>query len=447
MFNYYLQLAWLSLKRTPVMSLLMLLTLAIGVAAAMTMMTLQHVMSNNPLSGRTDHIYRLQLNSASLDSDIFDSLENGYPKVLSYRTISTLLHAKITTPQAGMFRWSVILNTDDPSQLPSKEVVRVTSHGFFSLFKVPFIHGQVWQPQADSQAQYQVVISQSMNQRLFGGGNNVGKSLYLNNHPYQIVGIVEDFHPQPSVQDLTSGPFDGNVDIYAPLGLNQALIMYPYGQMSCQSNDDRDDSQFTPRQDYDYVLNNRCFWLTYWVELPTAEHKQNFISLLRGYYQQQLKSGFFERPFGYALSTPAQWLKLNKVVSDDTKVITGLAFVFLMICIINTIALLLAKFIKQAPETGIRRALGAHRLAIFSQHLIESALIGILGGLLGIVFSQLGLILVRHLVTPSEAVLIYSDPWTLCLTLLVALLASLLAGAYPAWRISHTRPAYYLKMQ
>src|SRR6185436_2048248 len=60
------------------------------------------------------------------------------------------------------------------------------------------------------------------------------------------------------------------------------------------------------------------------------------------------------------------------------------SLLFLAVCALNLVGLLLGKFLARAPEVGVRRALGASRLDIFLQHVVECELIGVLGGLAGI---------------------------------------------------------------
>jgi putative ABC transport system permease protein len=60
------------------------------------------------------------------------------------------------------------------------------------------------------------------------------------------------------------------------------------------------------------------------------------------------------------------------VVGKDSKLSAWLAFGFLVLCLVNTIGLLLAKFSVRAAEVGVRRALGASRSEIFRQFLIET---------------------------------------------------------------------------
>jgi len=124
----------------------------------------------------------------------------------------------------------------------------------------------------------------------------------------------------------------------------------------------------------------------------------------------------------------------------------GLAFGFLLVCLVNTVGLLLAKCLRRAGEIGVRRALGATRGAIFAQFLVEAGLLGLAGGLLGLGLAWAGLWLVRH-GPATYARLAQLDVAMLALTLALALAASLLAGLLPAWQAARVTPARQLKSQ
>src|SRR6185369_17702832 len=98
---------------------------------------------------------------------------------------------------------------------------------------------------------------------------------------------------------------------------------------------------------------------------------------------EQHRAGRFERPRDNRLTNVAQWLRVQQVVDNDNRVLVGLAFAFLAVCLINTVGLLLAKFLNAAPITGVRRALGASRRDIFWQHLVEAGVVSLAGGIAG----------------------------------------------------------------
>src|SRR5690606_2380694 len=140
------------------------------------------------------------------------------------------------------------------------------------------------------------------------------------------------------------------------------------------------------------------------------------------------------------------WLRYKQVVPDDVRMQTWLAFGFLLVCLLNTMGLLSAKFLRRSGEIGVRRALGAPRGEIFRQCLVEAGCIGVAGAVLGLGFAALGLWLVRQ--QPVEyARLAQLDGAMFATTFALALAASLLAGLLPAWRAMQVAPALQLKAQ
>jgi putative ABC transport system permease protein len=118
---------------------------------------------------------------------------------------------------------------------------------------------------------------------------------------------------------------------------------------------------------------------------------------------------------------------------------------FFLICLVNTVGLLLAKFMRRASEIGVRRALGASRGEIYAQYLIEAGTVGLAGGVLGLLFTALGVGGVGVLFRPQIAKLARLDFSLVGLTLVVAIIATMLAAFYPAWRAAKVQPAWQLK--
>src|SRR6185436_8178480 len=130
-------------------------------------------------------------------------------------------------------------------------------------------------------------------------------------------------------------------------------------------------------------------------------------SFVDSYWEEQHKLGRFPRARNNHVTDVDQWLKDQGVVQSDNRVLVGLAFAFLAVCLINTVGLLLAKFLNGAALSGVRRALGASRKAIFMQHMVEVGLISAAGAVLRPAFASLGLAAVR---APSAASKLFSTP-------------------------------------
>ena len=95
-------------------------------------------------------------------------------------------------------------------------------------------------------------------------------------------------------------------------------------------------------------------------------------------------------------------------------------------------------------------ALGASRRDIFWQHLTESGLVALAGGMAGGLLGWCGVWAMRawysrFLDAPHK--FLPFDAMNFVIVITIAVLAGILAGLYPAWRIGHAAPASYLKVQ
>ena len=319
------------------------------------------------------------------------------------------------------------------------EPARLVYQEFFSIFERPFIFGAPWSKEEQQSKPYVVVISESINNRLFNGQNSVGKSIYLDNKSYRIVGVVEDWDHHIKYYDLNNGAFNSPEKLYVPFSIAPLEEIGTWGNTNGWKHE--------TLNGYQSLLQSELVWVQFWVQLNTAAEKEAFSALIMAYMEDQQSKGRFNRDnLQYALRNVTQWLKYNQVVSEDNRILVGLSFMFLLVCVANILGLLLAKFLKRAPEVGVRRALGASKKHIFAQHIVEVSVIGLAGGILGIVIAQLGLWGVRTTNRYYEA-LATMDVSMLLAAPTIALMASFIAGLYPAWLVCRTQPAIYLKSQ
>ena len=436
MFGYYLNLALRSFKRNKMLTALMVLAIALGIGASMTTLTVFHVLSGNPIPERSDKLFYVQMDPRDM---------NGYtpgdePEFQMTRYDSeALLRDKRGDRQAMMSAGGVAIEPDRQGLTPFTVESRFTSADFFPMFQVPFAYGNPWTASEDAGRARVAVIAKALNDKLFGGGNSVGKTLRVNQSTFRIIGVLDDWRPTPRFYDLTNGQYGDSEQVFLPFSTSRDLDMGSSGNMNCWDGP-RDDPEGQTG------LTAPCSWVQYWVELGDAAKVSAYRRYLVNYSDQQRAAGRFQRPTNVRLSDVMTWLDFNKVVPSDVRLQTWLAFAFLLVCLLNTVGLLLAKFLRRGSEIGVRRALGASRSAIFGQCLVEAGVVGLAGGVIGLGFALLGLWAVRQ--QPSEyAELAHLDPTMLLTTFVIAILASVAAGLLPAWRAMQVTPAIQLKSQ
>jgi putative ABC transport system permease protein len=188
------------------------------------------------------------------------------------------------------------------------------------------------------------------------------------------------------------------------------------------------------------------------VELPTAAAVRDYRAFLHNYASEQRRTGRFSWPPRTELHDVKDWLMQQAVIPSQVRVNTYIGFALLIVCLINAIGLMLARFGSRAGELGVRRAMGGSRADIFLQCLAETAVVGIAGGILGLGLTALGLATDRALLAPGESqmslnILTHLDTGMLAITLAVALASTLCAGLYPTWRASRVQLAWQLKAE
>ena len=437
MWKYYLRLSLHSLRKTPVLSLLMVLAIATGIAANLTILTMHSVVSSNPLTHKNDQLFALQLNSWDPEREYFDL--NAIPPQLTYQDAKALYDANMANEITIMRKAGVAIQQPESAEPPTTYHTRMTTRDFFSMFDVQFIYGGSWNKSADDGPEQVVVISEGLNNKFFKGENSLGQTILMDGELFTVIGVVsERWQLVPNVYDLNNLPFEAAADAYIPFFFSAAKPYQGWGNFQNWANED-----IRNHQDF---LQSETIWIQAWVGLNSAENRQEFTRFLENYISTQKEQGRFKRTPGYQLNTPQEWLNINNVVSKDNKQLLIISFVFLMICLVNSTVLMLAKFLRKAPEAGIRRALGASRHSIFFQHLTEAFVVGTAGALLGLLMSLGGLAAVRALYSNYENVAVFNGV-TIVAAMLLALAATLLSGFLPAWRISRAAPAKYLKTQ
>ncbi|HEX7326542.1 MAG TPA: ABC transporter permease [Rhodanobacteraceae bacterium] len=434
MFAYYLQLAWRSLKRSPGITALMVLSIGVGVALAMATWQIQHVLQRDPIPQKSAEIYFPTVDMWGPTAHAKVSNDHSPPDMLDYDVAKALLHDHRARYQAALFAINPAIVPAASTEHPFHAFGFAVSSEFFSLADVPFKYGNAWSNADDTARAQVVVISQTLNQRLFGGADSVGKTITINGGNYQIAGVLGNWHPHPTYYDI---PALGSVlgrppEVFVPFPTAIAAELSHRGNTICFKS--------PSGKGYAAFLRSSCAWISYLVQLDTPAAVQDYKNYLEGFAHQHFSWPPNVRLYGFSA-----WSNHTGATQGPQQLLGVIGIGLLIVCLVDTIGLMLAKFLRRSTEIGIRRALGATRGAIYAQFLTEAGLIGVGGGLLGIFFAWLTLLWMRTRVPTGWRWIMHVDPQLLALTVAVAIVATVLAALYPAWRAAHIQPAWQIK--
>ena len=437
LFAYNLDLAVRSIRRNWVLSALMVTAIGIGIGASMSMVTVNYRFQADPIPQKSDVLHYIRLDSGDPTNQGDNSTP---PPQLTYTDAMALLRADRPYRQAAMSGARLAVIPPDRDQRPFFANARATTADFFPMFDAPFKYGNGWRDDADAGALQVVVLSAATNDRVFGGENSVGRSLTLSGADYQVIGVLDDWEPSMRFWDAGSGGGIGDPieDVFVPWSLIVARELQRQGNTNCWKPIEGPGVQA--------FLNSECVWIQFWAELRSEEERRAFVGFLDNYVLEQKELGRFPRPLDNRATPLMAWLEEIGGAPSEAVVLLGLSILFLAVCLLNTLGLLLAKFLGKAGEISVRRALGASRSALMQQYLVEAGVVGMAGGLLGIFLTWLGLKGIAAQFEDGALDAFLSIDWKMALAAVtLAILASLVTSILPTWRACNVQPSVHLK--
>ena len=438
MFAHYFSLGLRTLRRNPMLTALMVLTLAMGVAASVSTLTILHVMSGDPIPHKSGRLFVPLVDVGPAKSFVPGSEPDDNQS--TYKDAMNFLASGQGQRRAAMLNVGVSIQPERADLGLVRAQGLAPTLDFFAMFETPFQHGGPWSPEADAGGVDVVVLSRALSEKLYGQENPVGKRVRMFDSDFQVVGVTQPWRPLPHYYRMVNGnggAFGEEDGFFIPFRTAIRHELRNNGNTSCSA-------QFPPG--YQGFLDSECTWLQFWFETGSSLERGRLLDYLNGYVAEQRKLGRMQRPGKAQLFNVMEWMDYLHAVGNDSKLSAWLAFGFLALCLVNTVGLLLAKFSTRAAEVGIRRALGASRGDIFRQFLVETSVVGVVGGVLGLVLSFGGLWLIG-LQSKELAAVAHMDWVMLGVTFVLSVSAALLAGLFPTWRACQVTPAIQLKSQ
>lgn len=445
MLGYDLELALRGLRRFPRSTALVVVTVALGIAACMTTLTLLHVLSADPLPGRSRYLYLAWVDTVLARPFKMEGCPPGVTCGVTYDRIK-LADAEALLSAHRVERQTVVagITSDEVSgnglHVENQQTILATTSAFIPMMGVRLRYGRDWTPAEDKARAPVAVINVRLARKLFGTADAVGQSVRLSKTLFRVVGVMQRFEPEPHFYELDEGTFSTWENMYVPYTAALDAGLQPDSGDACDASYHQAKGVFATDPAH-------CASLSLWVQLDTPQQVAAYRSFLQNYVDQQAKPlASFGKTATYRLTGVPQWLRQNHAVPDSARLNVWLAVSFLVLCMLNVTGLLSARFLRRSGEIGIRRALGAPRHSVFAQHVFEAGLVCLVGGVLAIPLTLLGLWILR-LQNSDFAGLAHLDSGMLGALVLMSVAVGVLVGLLPAWRAAVIEPGLQVKSE
>ena len=402
---YQLNITLRNIRRAGIYSIINIGGLAIGLAAAITIMLwVYHQWSFDRFHAKERYLYKVWC---------YDQTNGNFPNV-SYSIGPSLLRE-----YAGFANMTRYCETEVPFKLEtqSDEISTIIAASvdscFLNMFTFKLLHGN---PSTALSDPYAIVLTQSAAKRIFGDREPMGETfLAFGIMNFTVTGILAD------LPDNTDFRFD---------------ILIPYQRST------PDESWFTPSGNESF--GNRTF-----VELSPGVDVKTVSASIRDIVAKHTNGRVTTETYLQHISKWHLYNRVERGVSvggriESLRMFASIALLIVVIACINFMNLSTAQSAKHAKEVGVRKVIGVRRFKLILRFIGESVLIAAIAGvcalaIVSMVLPYFNAITGEHLnLSPGNGVF-----WMGCVVFI--LITGILAGSYPSLYLSSFRPVKVLK--
>ena len=337
----------------------------------------------------------------------------------------------------GLVGWGGggMYNVDVNGAFSREHLTSVTGNGYSELGATPLL-GRLFTP-ADSDPSSGVsnqvaVLGYDFWQRRFGGALDVvGKQIRVEGHPFTIVGVTRKWfagmtagQPPDITIPITAYPMVSEGNEF-PLESRSFLWIFVIGRL----------------KDGVTIEQARAQLLSFWPDVLLATASTDERGPRRDRF---LSMGLEHTPAAKGFSTGIRFQFARPLY-----ILAAIVALILLVACVNLANLMLARAAARSHEMSVRVAIGASRWSLAQQVFIESLVLALGGGLLGLGFAYWGSHLLVVLMAQQSAVPLSfdlnPDPLVLSFTIGVAVLTGILFALAPAWRSAGEAPAVVLQ--
>jgi len=390
------------LAKQPLFTSIVILTFALGIGANTAVFSVLNAVLLRPLP------FKEPQNLVALGE--FDMREKADPGT-EIESISYLDYVDWRDQTKVFERVAVYTNQSVSTLTDGNQATHVqgesVSADLFPLLGVQPMLGRMFLPKEDEPGNHVVILSNELWQRQFGGDRGIiGRNVTLDGKQFQVIGVMPPRFTYPL--RFTNPP-----ELWVSMSILRAT--------------DDGSLPMTEQRDNDFF---QCIArLKPSVSIQQAQ--ANIDTITASWHQQ----------YPQKINTGAKVVPELSAMVGNTRsallMLCAMAGCVLLVACVNVANLLLARSLSRNREISIRAALGAGRWQIIKQLLVESTLLGTLGGFSGLLLAVWGVDSMKAFLPGIPRIdEISPDPRVLAFTALLSLGVGIFAGLLPAWRAS-----------
>lgn len=448
--NFCLRNVWRGTKHTPFLSAVMFLGITCGLTLASfglilnfySELELQMTLEEEEIEAIEDEacqewseIRHVRINNWDRPYSYFwleeVEISAREPSHITWKDAVALNTSPIPTLKSPSFRSELVVQAGDKE--PLKVEARVCSADFFALTRESPLQGRFWTREEEAAGAKVVVISEETNVSLFEG-QGVGRKLTIHGEEFEVVGIQKEFNAFLRLDSHEPFAVQGAPEIFVPFAWTQKLRLTPYPRAF----------SWKPHEPgYDAFLASEDNWIDYWVEVE-EDKVGEYEAFVQGYIREQRRSGRLARETTQPVRNLIQWSKQVRRHHHDKGLIWLMDILWLVLSGASFAVLLGVKFHTRVREVCIKRALGATRLRIFFEFVVEGTLSAIVLGVISVCAAYFGM---RFLASYVDMMSPLTEVrWSTLFVVMAVVVGSLsFVSIFPAWKACQTPMASHLK--